>query len=159
MTWYHWTKQYRFTWLPTAVGWLTLASMAFSILRRSWFYGVFPVSFETFLRNGSLSVRLVFLILTLLILFRSVLQPSREKWLTCLTIILMSVGLFAQELSLVGVPGIWFPFGVGVSRTEYAYAIFDVVLIALLLRRLYIAPSNGAVFPWESLSESRPSTI
>jgi hypothetical protein len=35
------------------------------------------------------------------------------------------------------VPGIWFPFGVGVSRTEYAYIVFDFLLLALLLHRLY----------------------
>ena len=137
MAWYHWTKQYRFTWFPAAVGWLTLAAMALSILRRSWFYGAFSPSFETALRYCSLSVRLAFLVLTLLILFRVLLQPSRDRWFVGAAILIMSVALFAAELSLIGIPGIWFPFGVGVSRTEYAYAIFYVVLIALLLRRLY----------------------
>jgi hypothetical protein len=79
---------------------------------------------------------------------RALVQPSREKWFAIPAILLVSVGLFAQELSLIGIPGIWFPFGVGVSRTEYAYAIFDTVLLALLLRRLYSfrvlpAASNG----------------
>ena len=137
MAWYHWTKQYRFSWLPATVGWLTLGAMALSILRRSWFYGTFPPSFETALRYCSLSVRLAFLVLTLLILFRVLLQPSRERWFVAAAMLIMSVALFAAELSLIGVPGIWFPFGVGVSRTEYAYAIFYVVLVALLLRRLY----------------------
>ena len=147
MAWYHWTKQYRLSWLPAAVGWLTLISVVLSILRRSWFFGVFPAAVETVLRYCSLSVRCIFLIFTLLILFRSAVQPSREKWLGCLAITLMSVGLFAQELSLVGVPGIWFPFGVGVSRTEYAYAIFDVILTALLLQRLYSFRSIPAALP------------
>jgi hypothetical protein len=137
MAWYHWTKQYRLTWLPAAIGWLTLAAMTLSILRRSWFYGVFPASVETVLRYCSLSVRLIFLFLTLLILIRSVIQSSREKWLAGLAILLISVSLFAQELSAIGVPGIWFPFGVGVSRSEYANAIFYVALTALVLRRLY----------------------
>jgi hypothetical protein len=137
MSWYHWTQQYRFTWLPAAAGWLTLALMAFTSLRRSWFYGTFSPSFETALRYCSLSVRLAFLVLTLLILFRVLLQPSRERWFVSAAMLIMSVALFAPELSLIGIPGIWFPFGVGVSRTEYAYAIFGVVLIALLLRRFY----------------------
>jgi hypothetical protein len=137
MAWYHWTKQYRLTWLPAATGCLTLTLMLLAALRRSWFYGVFPASFETGLRYCSMSVRFIFLTLTLLILFRSLVQPGREKWLNCLAITLISVSLFAQELSLVGVPGIWFPFGVGVSRSEFANAIFYVALIALLLQRLY----------------------
>jgi hypothetical protein len=137
MAWYHWTKQYRFTWLPAAIGWLALGWMTSTFLRRSWFYGVFPVSFETVLRYCSMSVRYIFLFMALLILFRTAVQPSRERLLSCLAIIVMSVALFAQEISLIGVPGIWFPFGVGVSRTEFAFAIFYVVLIALLLQRLY----------------------
>jgi hypothetical protein len=137
MAWYHWTKPRRLSWLPAAAGWFTLAAVALSILRRSWFYGVFPASFETALRYCAMSVRFVFLILTLLILFRSLVQPSRERWFAALAIVLMSIGLFAQELSLIGIPGIWFPFGVGVSRTEYAHAIFYIALVALLLRRLY----------------------
>jgi hypothetical protein len=32
---------------------------------------------------------------------------------------------------------IWFPFGVGVSRTEYALAALDLSLFAVLLRRLH----------------------
>jgi hypothetical protein len=111
--------------------------MTLTILRRSWFYGIFAPSFEAAVRFCSMSVRLIFLILTLFILLRVLLQPSREKWFVIPAILLLSVGLFAQELSLIGIPGIWFPFGVGVSRTEYAYAIFDIALVALLLRRLY----------------------
>jgi hypothetical protein len=111
--------------------------MILTILRRSWFYGAFAPSFQAALRFCSQAARLVFLILTLYLLFRALVQPSRERWFAIPAILLVSVGLFAQELSLIGIPGIWFPFGVGVSRTEYAYAIFDIALLALLLRRLY----------------------
>jgi hypothetical protein len=31
--------------------------------------------------------------------------------------------IFSNELSAIGIPGIWFPFGVGVSRTQFALAI------------------------------------
>ncbi len=54
-----------------------------------------------------------------------------RQWLAVLAAILVSIGLFAQELSTIGVPGIWFPFGTGVSRTQFAYAAFDVALLAL----------------------------
>jgi hypothetical protein len=137
LAWYYWVRPRHSAWLPAAVGALTLILMISTILRRSWFYGTFAPSFEAAIRFCSMSVRLIFLILTLLIVFRIVVQPSREKWFVFPAILLLSVGLFAQELSLIGIPGIWFPFGVGVSRTEYAYAVFDIALIALLLRRLY----------------------
>ena len=135
--WYYWVRPKNCAWLPAAVGILTLVYMTLEALRRSWFYGVFPHSFEAAVRFCSMSARLIFLILTLLILFRTLVQRSRAKWLESASILLLSVGLFAAELSLIHIPGIWFPFGVGVSRTEYAYAAFDLVLVALLLRRLY----------------------
>jgi len=136
LAWYHWVKPRRFGWLMPVVGTLVFILMVATFLRRSWFYGVFPPSFEAALRFCVQSARVGFVILTLLILWRAIVQPSRDKWLLIATILLLSIGLFAQELSLIGIPGIWFPFGVGVSRTEYAYAIFDITLAALLLRRL-----------------------
>jgi hypothetical protein len=43
---------------------------------------------------------------------------------------------FADELSTVGVPGIWFPLGIGVSRTQCAYAIAIPLLAVLIMRTL-----------------------
>jgi len=48
----------------------------------------------------------------------------------------MATGLFASELSAINVPGIWFPFGIGVSRTQYAYAALIAVLYLLLEQRM-----------------------
>ena len=49
-------------------------------------------------------------------------------------------GLFGGELlDPIGVPGIWFPFGIGVSRTQYIYAIV-IPLLALLLLRTLVHP-------------------
>jgi hypothetical protein len=72
-------------------------------------------------------------------------RRGQAGWTLLLAVILGSVGLFAPELGQLGVPGIWFPFGVGVSRTEYAYAAFDVVLFVYLLQRLWrFAPPRPA---------------
>ncbi len=48
----------------------------------------------------------------------------------------------ADELSAIGVPGIWFPFGIGVSRTQYAYAI-AIPLLALLIVRTLDSKGTG----------------
>jgi hypothetical protein len=48
---------------------------------------------------------------------------------------LIIVALFGGELlDPLGVPGIWFPFGIGVSRTQYLYAII-IPLLAILIGR------------------------
>jgi hypothetical protein len=135
--WYHWVRPRNSAWLPYVAAALTAILMTLEVLRRSWFYGAFPPWFESALRYCSMSVRLAFVLLTLLIIFRILSKRDREKWFTVAAVLSLSVGLFAQELSLVHIPGIWFPFGVGVSRTEYAYAVFDIAFIALLLCRLY----------------------
>jgi hypothetical protein len=62
----------------------------------------------------------------------AMLVAGRRQWLAVIAAVLVSIGLFAPELSALHVAGIWFPFGVGVSRTQYAYAAFDLVLCALL---------------------------
>ena len=43
--------------------------------------------------------------------------------------LLIAVGQFAPELLSLGVPGIRFPFGVGVSRTQFAYALAIPLLV------------------------------
>jgi len=46
-------------------------------------------------------------------------------------------GLFGGELlDPLHVPGIWFPFGIGVSRTQYIYAISMPLLAILIVRTL-----------------------
>jgi hypothetical protein len=64
-------------------------------------------------------------------------RRGEASWTSFLAVTFGSVGLYASELGQLGVPGIWFPFGVGVSRTEYAYAAFTLVLFVYLLQRLW----------------------
>lgn len=61
--------------------------------------------------------------------------PMRVLALASLASIML--GLFGGELlDPVGMPGIWFPFGIGVSRTQYIYAIAIPLLALLIVRTL-----------------------
>jgi hypothetical protein len=61
--------------------------------------------------------------------------PMRTLALVTLASIL--AGLFGGELlDPIGVPGIWFPFGIGVSRTQYVYAIAIPLLAFLMVSNL-----------------------
>jgi hypothetical protein len=82
------------------------------------------------------TIHLGFLVLLVVVVWQGE-RRGRGSWPLRLSILLGSIGLFASELGQLGVPGIWFPFGVGVSRTEYAYAAFDVALFSYLLQRLW----------------------
>ena len=55
------------------------------------------------------------------------------------------VAQFAGELGSIGVSGIWFPFGIGVSRTQYAYAIAIPLLALLIVRTLHSKKSLDGV--------------
>lgn len=53
------------------------------------------------------------------------------------TLALTILAFFGGELlDPLGVPGIWFPLGIGVSRTQYLYAIFIPLLGFLVVRTL-----------------------
>lgn len=51
-----------------------------------------------------------------------------------IAVLLICTGLFAAQLSAMHIPGIWFPFGVGVSRTQFAYAAYIPLMAILLIR-------------------------
>ena len=56
--------------------------------------------------------------------------------LALLTLGSIMAALFGGELlDPIGVPGIWFPFGIGVSRTQYIYAIAIPLLAFLVVFR------------------------
>ena len=55
--------------------------------------------------------------------------------LALFTLASIMAALFGGELlDPIGVPGIGFPFGIGVSRTQYIYAIAIPLLAVLIVR-------------------------
>lgn len=146
-----WTLAWR-AWLRVpvrvtgVVALLTFLYMAAQFLSRSFFHGVFPHTIVLGLHYLITGIRLVFLLLQALIVFWSLRQKHREAWLSLPVILLLATGLFASELTFLHIPSIWFPFGTGVSRTQFAYAAFDAGMFALLLRRQRLfAPRLAAV--------------
>jgi len=52
-----------------------------------------------------------------------ILRHGEHRALVVPAMALTAVGLFAADLSAFGVPGIWFPFNIGVSRSQFAYVL------------------------------------
>ena len=66
-----------------------------------------------------------------------IVRSGLMRILAFLVLALIVVALFGGELlDPIGVPGIWFPFGIGVSRTQYLYAITIPLLGILIVRTL-----------------------
>jgi hypothetical protein len=128
-----------FAWAMTFIEWfelrkpLKLAALILTVLltlavvaTRSWLLNLHSV---VPMING---VRWVY---AALFVFIGVLGARRHA-LATVALVFAFASQFPAELSAFGLKGIWFPFGVGVSRTQYAYALLSVVLFAVLLRRL-----------------------
>lgn len=136
MAWRGWFKINRPAWLPIAIGLLTsLYFITQVIVARSLFSAV-PSLHLALVRTTAQSLRWLMVVVMAFMFFVALARRRREGWLGMLAMLLVSVAVFAPELSILRVPGIWFPFGVGVSRTEYVYAAFALVLFVELFRRL-----------------------
>jgi hypothetical protein len=66
-----------------------------------------------------------------------IVRSGPMRILAPVTLASIMAALFGGELlDTIGVPGIWFPFGIGVSRTQYVYAIVIPLLSFLIVRTL-----------------------
>ena len=64
-----------------------------------------------------------------------IVRGDTMRVLALATLASIVIGLFGGELlDPLGVPGIWFPFGIGVSRTQYIYALVIPLLAVVLVR-------------------------
>ena len=130
----------KFMWMPTAAAW-TLAWNRWS--QRPWrsidvLAGVVAVveiigavipsaSVTSYSRLGSIALFVV--------LGARIARSGPMRILALITLASIVAALFGGELlDPIGVPGIWFPFGIGVSRSQYIYAIL-IPLVALLIVR------------------------
>lgn len=137
MAWCLWFGIDQPRWLRLSIVISTLIYIAAQFLGCSWFYGVLPTSLVVTVGWLVIIARLILLLMLIYIVVRGIQKTGREGWCALLSVVLIGIGLFAQELSAIHVPGIWFPFGTGVSRTQYAYVAFDIAFAALLLQRLW----------------------
>jgi hypothetical protein len=133
MAWRRWYQLEDWRWLTYAIGivavlgtvlMLTLSDATLALVRPAWRIPLAIVLFAT------------------IILGLRKRQPDRV--LAFVVAMLAAASQFGV-LEALGVPGIWFPFGVGVSLTQYVYAALIVSLAVLLVRRIRRAVAmNGS---------------
>jgi len=72
-----------------------------------------------------------------------IVRDSRMRILALVTLASIMASFFGGELlDPIGVPGIWFPFGIGVSRTQYIYAIAIPLTALLIVRTIQGGPAS-----------------
>lgn len=137
MAWRSWFKLDALAWLAKTVAGLTLFLMLALFLSR---LPVFGVNLPHVLAQGAryliTLLRLAFMLALAYIVYQGIGQRGHEGWYALPAILAIAAVLFASELSAIHVPGIWFPYGIGLSLSEIMSVVFDVLLAGLLLRRL-----------------------
>ncbi|HEY1447522.1 MAG TPA: hypothetical protein VGF33_03225 [Caulobacteraceae bacterium] len=133
MAWRFWFDHSRLKWLTGAMAGLTGFYMAAALGSQPWLQPGNPA-------HGAFDQAVLDFRLTLAALYTFVVVAAtwrnRSSWqgvLTFLAATCVAVGLFANELTMIGMTPVWFPFGVGVSRTQFAYAALVVILFAMVL--------------------------
>ncbi|NLR80208.1 glycoside hydrolase [Chitinophaga eiseniae] len=133
MAWWEWYELRQPKWIPPMIAVLTLIYIGTQLLGLPWISGSID---DTLFQKLADYTRLLFVPLMLFIICRGILRQERKEWLVLLAILSVSIGLFSQEFAKLHIiPGIWFPYGVGVSTTQYAYAAFALVMYIILIQR------------------------
>ncbi|WP_250633163.1 glycoside hydrolase family 2 [Pinirhizobacter soli] len=136
LAWRDWFGVNKYSWLRYFVSALTVVYLVFALLGRPWFMPDAPQGLKVAADTMVEGVRVAFAALYLWIIGLGVIRLAKPStYLAALAAILVGIGLFATELNALGVPGIWFPYGTGVARGQYAYALFIPLLFLLILMR------------------------
>jgi hypothetical protein len=130
----------KFMWMPAVAGWALAwnrwrqrpwKSIDASVLAIMIAQVVGAVTHSASVTSAS---RLAAIALFVVIAARIV-RGGSTRTLALITLALTVLAFFGGELlDPIGVPGIWFPFGIGVSRTQYLYAIFIPLLAVLIVQ-------------------------
>lgn len=133
MAWREWFNLRQPKWLPKIIALLTLLFMAAQFFALPWVTN--PIS-HTYFKTAGDYTRLLLLALMLFIIYQGMRKQGIKDLLVLVAALLMLIALFPQEISYLHIiPGIWFPYGVGVSRGQFFYVAFVFVMYAVLIQQ------------------------
>ncbi|HET9099191.1 MAG TPA: SpoIIE family protein phosphatase [Acidobacteriaceae bacterium] len=139
MVWWVWFRLRNPAWIPKSIAGLTLLYMLSEALGENLFVTVVSHPVSAAFHLASLGIRLLFLLLLVLIVFRGIRQQGREGWLALPAVVLMGISLFQRELGILRVRVVWFPFGTQASLESIASVALAAAIFVLLLRRLLLS--------------------
>jgi len=138
MAWRAWFEVMWPAWLPRAIAALTVVCFLAQLLARPWLFHItLPHLAGIGVHSLITTVRLAFLLIFILIACEGMRRRGREGWYALPALLAIGAVLFSSELVALRVPGIWFPWGVGLSLSECASVVFVLLLFGLIVRRLW----------------------
>ena len=133
MAWREWFDLHQPKWLPKMIAILSLLYMVAQLLGLSW---VSNSTINSHFLTVADYIRLSLLALMLFTLYQGIRKQGRKDLLVLLAALLVSIALFPKEVSALHIiPGIWFPYGVGVSRGQFFYAAFVFLMYGVLIQK------------------------
>jgi len=135
MAWREWFELYQPRWLPKVIATLTLLYMVAQLFGISW------ISYSTHTHFQAIAsyIRLSLLAVMVFTLYQGIRKYGFKKSvdsLALVSMVLITIALFPTEISeLHIIPGIWFPYGVGVSRGQFFYVAFVFMMYAVLIEK------------------------
>ncbi len=139
MVWWVWFRLRSPAWMPKAIAGLTLLYMLSEALGENFFVTAISHPVSATFHLASLGIRLLFLLLLVLIVIRGIRQQGREGWLALPAVVLMGISQFQNELEILRVRVVWFPFGTQASLELIASVALAAAIFVLLLRRLLLS--------------------
>jgi hypothetical protein len=131
MAWREWFDLHQPKWMPKIIAILTLLYMAAQLFGLSW---VSNAKIHAQFLSVADYIRLLMLALMLFTLGQGIHKNGAKDLLVLLAALLLSIALFPKEVSALHlIPGIWFPYGVGVSRGQFFYAVFVFVMYGIFI--------------------------
>ena len=132
MAWREWFNLRQPKWLPKVIALLTLLFMVAQLLGISWVLHSIHIYFQTIADY----IRLLLLAVMLFTIYQGIRKQGMKDLLVLVAALLMVIALFPKEISdLHIIPGIRFPYGVGVSRGQFFYVAFVLVMYAILIQK------------------------
>jgi serine phosphatase RsbU (regulator of sigma subunit) len=139
LVWWIWFRLTRPAWVPRAIVLLTVAYMASQVFGGGFFNGAVPASLVVLSHAASVTVRLLFLPLMVLIVSLGIRKEGREGWLVLPAFVPLAIGQFQNELNALHIPTAWTPFGVVVFLGQIGIDLSAAAISVLLLRRLLLS--------------------
>ena len=135
IVWWVWFGRQRPSWTPLIAAGLGLLLFITVIIGQEIIVGLFPHKVAAAFLSASVVVRLLFLALQLVIVFRGIRRHGLESWLVLPAVLLWSVNSFSNELVLLHIPIRW-DFGLSIRLSTITNLLLVIVVGVLLLRRL-----------------------
>lgn len=133
MAWREWFNLHMPKWLPKIIALLVVLLIAAQCFALKWITGA---TTHTSFQTAGNYIRLLLLALMLFTIYQGMRKQGVKDVLVVIAALLMLIALFPQEISALHIiPGIWFPWGVGVSRAQFFYVAFVFVMYAVLIQQ------------------------